>query len=190
MNFSFFIFHFLILNFYFSIYNQGSLMEFTLITPQEERLTLPAPLSFVLQYGMGTPCDSVRVCVPLLSAVDERLVQGLRIEVQEQGVLYFMGVVDEWEHRITHSGCTMELVGRGMAARLLDNQAEGADFAVATVQDILRRYVTPYGIAVEGTPKLPGVNGFSVQSGSSCWAVVEDFARYYGGITQIGRAHV
>jgi hypothetical protein len=70
-----------------------------------------------------------------------------------------------------------------MQALLLDNEAAGEDFGVAAWADILRRYVTPYGVALAGEETLPAVQGFSVDSGSSCWQAVSRFARYYGGRT-------
>ena len=36
------------------------------------------------------------------------------------------------------------------------------DFGQATLNDILRRYVTPYGVALSGAASLPAVRGFSV----------------------------
>ena len=69
-----------------------------------------------------------------------------------------------------------------VAARLLDNEALGADYQVATVEDILRDHVAPYGIETVRGAELPPVPGFSVDAGSSEWQVVYEFCRYYGGI--------
>lgn len=51
------------------------------------------------------------------------------------------------------------MAGRGMAARLLDNEALGADYQVATVEDILRDHVAPYGIETVRGAELPPVPG-------------------------------
>ena len=69
-----------------------------------------------------------------------------------------------------------------MAALLLDNEAQAADYQTATAADILRDHVEPYGIQVAGGYRLPPVEGFSVASGSSEWLVLYDFARYHGGV--------
>ena len=69
-----------------------------------------------------------------------------------------------------------------MAALLLDNEAVSADYQVATLEDILRDHVTPYGVTVAERGNLPAVPGFSVESGSSEWQVLYDFARYHGGV--------
>jgi hypothetical protein len=101
---------------------------------------------------------------------------------EEKGERIFTGVVDECEVSLSPGGLTLEVSGRGMAARLLDNEALGQDYLYATQADILRDHVTPYGIKAAPGGSLPPVAQFSVASGSSEWSVVYDFARYYGGV--------
>ena len=43
--------------------------------------------------------------------------------------------------------------------------------------------MTPFGIRLAKPVSLPAAAGFSVGSGSSCWKVLYDFARYHGGAT-------
>ena len=79
--------------------------------------------------------------------------------------------------------CSSDLIsGRGMAARLLDNEALGQDYQSATQADILRDHVLPYGVSAAPGGQLPPVSQFSVTTGSSEWSVVYDFARYHGGV--------
>lgn len=144
---------------------------------------LPEPLAWRLEYGLGSPCDSFWVKIPWTSGQEDKLADAIRLTVTEDGEALFTGVMDECECRWSREGCTAELSGRGMQALLLDNQAGAADFGFATQADILRRYVTPYGIALGEPAELPGVRGFSVASGSSCWKVLYQFARYYAGVT-------
>ena len=91
-------------------------------------------------------------------------------------------MVDECERGWDSSGGTLTVAGRGVAARLLDNEALGADYQVATLEDILRDHVAPYGIPASVGAELPAVPNFSVATGSSEWQVVYEFCRYYGGI--------
>lgn len=140
-------------------------------------------MAFQLSYGLGTPCDSFFLRCPWTVGQEGILRSVSRMTVQKDGSRIFFGVVDEWECSFDGSGYTLELVGRGVQALLLDNEALSADYGVATVQDILRTYVTPYGISLAGPASLPPVSGFSVRSGSSCWQVLYEFARYYGGVT-------
>lgn len=58
----------------------------------------------------------------------------------------FTGVVDECQVEQSGGGSVLELSGRGMAALLLDNEALGEDYGAATMEDILRDHVRPYGI--------------------------------------------
>ena len=101
----------------------------------------------------------------------------------EKGETVFTGVVDECERGWDGQGGFLTVSGRSMAARLLDNEALGMDYQVATWQDILRDHVTPYGVQAVPGAKLSAVPGFSVAMGSSEWQVVYQFCRYYGGIT-------
>ena len=93
----------------------------------------------------------------------------------------FTGLVDECQISLDDRGRVLEIVGRGMAARLLDNEALGQDYEVATLEDILRDHVYPYGVQVEPGADLDPVSRFSVATGSSEWSVLYEFARYYGG---------
>ena len=146
-------------------------------------VTLPAPLAWRLEYGLGAPCDSFWVKFLWTGGGEDTLADGCRMTVTHEGQTVFTGVVDECLCRWSEQGCTAEITGRGMQALLLDNQAEAADFGLATLSDILRRYVTPYGITLDRRVNLPSVWGFSVASGSSCWTVLYQFARYHGGVT-------
>ena len=87
-----------------------------------------------------------------------------------------------WLERQGAEGLRLEVSGRGMAALLLDNEALGQDYGTATLEDILRDHVAPYGIELSGEASLPAVSPFSVSTGSSEWAVLYEFAQYCGGV--------
>lgn len=157
--------------------------EFLMKTWNGKVLTLPTPVAWRLDYGLGSPCDSFWVKVLWADGDEDRLADGYRMTVREKGETVFTGVVDECVCSWSDQGCTAEISGRGMQALLLDNQAEAADFGQATLGEILGRYVTPYGISLDRSVSLPAVWGFSVASGSSCWKVLYQFARYHGGVT-------
>lgn len=144
---------------------------------------LPELVEWELEYACGTPCDSFRVVSLWQCGKDERLAHAVRFEAFHQQEQVFAGVVDECEVSWSEQGSRLEISGRGMAALLLDNEAVGADYAMATVQDILRDHVTPYGITVARMEKLSAVKCFRVNTGSSEWAVLYEFARYHGGVT-------
>lgn len=156
--------------------------EWTMTTYDGRAFVLPAPLAWRLEYGLGSPCDSFWVEFLWTAGGEDILADGTRLTVTWQGETVFTGVVDECRCTWSAQGTRAEISGRGMQALLLDNQAEAADYGLATLGEILRGYVTPYGIDVGDQAALPGVAGFSVSSGQSCWGVVYDFARYHGGV--------
>ena len=157
-------------------------MTFYLTGYDRRKWELPEALSWTLSYGTGTPCDSFEVRCPWGTAVDGALSDAVEFTAVEDGKVLFRGRVDEYELTWDMDGCALEVSGRGMAALLLDNEAESADYQVATLEDILRDHVEPYGIRVAEKGDFPAVPGFSVESGESEWQVLRSFVRYYGGV--------
>ena len=146
------------------------------------RWALPGLTAWRLEYTAGTPCDSFWLRCPWDGENTARPASWVGFLAEEKGERIFTGVVDECEVSLSPGGLTLEVSGRGMAARLLDNEALGQDYLYATQADILRDHVTPYGIKAAPGGSLPPVAQFSVATGSSEWSVVYDFARYYGGV--------
>lgn len=145
-------------------------------------IALPIVTQWEFCYGTGLPCDSFSVRC-LWECGGERTLSAAALFYAEwDGQRVFTGVVDEFCCVCGADGLYLELSGRGMAARLLDNEALPAQYQRATCADIAANHVTPYGIEVVGGHKLPAVSGFSVTSGVSEWSVVQEFAQYYGGI--------
>lgn len=158
-------------------------MTAELINAAGVRYALPALSRWELEYGCGTPCDSFHVVCPWTCADDGVLAHAVRFQAWEGTQVVFTGVVDECQVVWSAQGSRLEVSGRGLAALLLDNEAEGMDYELATVQDILNDHVLPYGIRVAARDDMPPVERFSVSGGSSEWAVLYQFARYHGGIT-------
>lgn len=156
-------------------------------------LELPQFLSWRLEYGPGSPCDSFQL-VCSWEPGKASMEKGATVTLTYQGAVCFQGIVDETEHTISASGGEAAFSGRGMAARLLDNEALPMEYQVATTADILRDHVTPYGVQVADAGDLPAVGGFSVSSGESEWQALYQFARYYGGVNpwfdREGRLHL
>ncbi len=147
-----------------------------------ERWVLPMLTAWRLEYAAGSPCDSFWLRCPWDAGNTARPADWVRFQGEHEGERVFTGVVDECQVSQGSGGGELELSGRGLAALLLDNEALGQDYGTATLEDILRDHVTPYGIETVPGAALPAVPRFSVAAGSSDWSVVYDFARYYGGI--------
>ena len=156
-------------------------MEGTLTCWDGRKITLPQVTEWAFQYGRGTPCDSFSLTC-LWEPEEDLLAEAVTFTAVERGETMFTGVVDECERGWDGRGGFVTVSGRSMAARLLDNEALGMDYQVATWQDIVRDHVAPYGVETVGSG-LPAVPGFSVAVGSSEWQVVYEFCRYYGGVT-------
>ncbi|MCI8539471.1 MAG: hypothetical protein HFF18_12590 [Oscillospiraceae bacterium] len=144
---------------------------------------LPELLEWELTYTAGAPCDSFSVRCVYDPDMDGHLHRAVEFTAESGGERMFYGVVDEYQITWDGNGRQVEVAGRGMAARLLDNEAEAQEYQTATLDDILDNHVRPYGITVGDRESLPPVPGFAVASGSSQWQVLYQFACYYGGVT-------
>lgn len=153
-----------------------------LLTADGRRVELPPFSAWELRRTGGVPCDSFEGSCPWEGGVEPLLAQASRVILEEEGARRFTGVLDEYELSWGEKGGRLTLSGRGLAALLLDNEAVGQDYQVATLADILRDHVEPYGIPVGRAGSLPAVPGFSVASGASEWQVVNSFAHYHAGV--------
>jgi len=143
---------------------------------------LPALTDWELSYGLGEPCDAFSVgfvCTPELRQV---LSDGLRFYAEHEGGRVFTGVVDEVELTASSGGMSAGVRGRSMAALLLDNEAEAAEYAGATLRYILEKHVIPYGVTdIRGGDREKAA-AFSVASGSSQWKVLKEFCAFCCGV--------
>lgn len=144
---------------------------------------LPAVRELEFEYGCGTPCDSFRVVCLWTCGDDAVLTDATRFDAWQGEEQVFAGVVDECQVSWSVRGSLLTVTGRGMAALLLDNEARSMDYETATLADILRDHVAPYGIEVAEKDEMAAVRRFSVTGGSSEWSVLYQFARYHGGVT-------
>lgn len=143
---------------------------------------LPEALRWELCRTDGTAADCFQYTCTMSAGLAETLRQAVQFQATEGGKRVFTGLVDEFETSFGSGGVTVTVTGRGMAARLMDNETQGAEFFVIQLADILRRYVTPYGITAVLADKLPVLSYFSVATGGTCWQALEGFCRHAGGI--------
>ncbi len=157
-------------------------MTAEIMTCEGKRYRLPELLCWRLEYACGVPCDSFRVECPFFPENGESYEKAVRFFAYEGGQTVFTGVIDEVEWTHGPKGRRVSVIGRSLAALLLDNEAEAADYGVATLGDILRDHVFPYGIQVGEGTDIPACRNFSVASGQSEWQVLYQFCRYHGGV--------
>lgn len=153
-----------------------------LLTARGDRLTLPPFLSWKLRRTGSVPCDSFEAECPWDAGAEPELEKACRLIVEEEGARRFTGVLDEYRLSWDSRGGVLSLSGRGLAALLLDNEAQGQDYQAATLADVLREHVEPYGLPLGSMGNLPAVPGFSVATGQSEWKTLYSFARYHGGV--------
>ena len=144
---------------------------------------LPALFAWELRYTGGEPCDSFSVRCPYEAAMAEILRRVSRFRAEENGDTAFCGVVDECAAVCDEKGLWLEIEGRGMAALLMDNEAEATTYQHASVEELLRRHVTPYGITCTAYDNISTGVEYQVKSGSSEWKALSDFTRLCGGFT-------
>jgi hypothetical protein len=92
------------------------------------RYQLPTLLAWKLEYGSRVPCDAFWVRCLWEPGEEKALSPAVRFIAEENGETVFTGVVDEFECQWSDSGGSLEISGRGLAALLLDNETQGADY--------------------------------------------------------------
>lgn len=139
-------------------------------------------LSELLQWSVrrtdGDPCGSFRLRLLMQPEMANWLEAATEVVLQENGKGVFTGVVDDCEVLVGKNGLFLDITGRSMAARLLDNQVRAQEFVSAQLPDILNNYVYPYGIKKIDADKLPAVPQFVVETGYTCWQVLAGFCRH------------
>jgi len=143
---------------------------------------LPAMLSWSVCHTLGEPADSFELCCLFESGMLAHLSDAVRFRGEHSGETVFNGVVDEFEVECSGAGRTVSMSGRGLAALLLDNEAEAAEYGACSLAEIITRHVKPYGVTEITADELPSVSGYSVKSGSSQWKVLSSFTDCVSGI--------
>lgn len=143
---------------------------------------LPVLLEWEFSYTGSVPCDSFALKCPYEAAMAETLYRGVRFTAREDGATAFAGVIDEYEARCDEKGMRLEMSGRGMAALLLDSEAEAVSYEKATTEEIIKNHVSRWGVACTVWDKAETAD-YRVANGSSQWKAVHDFAALYAGLT-------
>lgn len=145
---------------------------------------LPELLTWDVTYTGTVPCDSFTVTCLYTANMEPVLRRAAGFTLMDGTNILLRGVVDEYEIRQTEEGLSALVAGRGYAARLLDNESRAAAYQGATLEEIVRSHVTPYGIPCDKTAGISsGAEMYTVAAGSSQWKVLEGFCRAYGEFT-------
>ena len=157
-------------------------METYLINYRDESFKMPTLLEWNFSYGSALPCDAFEVCFIHDKSMTALLEDAYRFRAVFEGKTVFFGVVDEFEVSASERGAVAWVRGRGLAALLLDNEAEAAQYFSASLDTILDKYVHPFGIRDIRRSVSPPVQSIVVNSGASAWRVLEDFMWFGSGL--------
>ena len=143
-------------------------------------VALPELLTWKLIHTDGSSADSFELSFPTQASLLPTLRAAKELQCTDNGRICFRGVVDEVE-TVWENAFVTTLCGRGLAAKLMDNQVEGAEFYTLDLDTVLGRYVRPYGItavSVRGGPWRGQL--LSVSAGSTCHQVLQGFCLHAG----------
>ena len=155
-------------------------MKGYLTTCDGAQFELPTLLKWEFSYTGSVPCDSFTLRCAYEPAMAEVLRRAVRFTAREDGTVEFAGVVDECGVTCDEKGLQLEVSGRGMAALLLDNEAEAVTYQRAALSEILKDHAAACGVAWEPRGEVYGTGEYAVASGSSRWKAIEGFARRCG----------
>lgn len=155
----------------------------TIFTCDHKTFQLPALLAWNLLHTGSVPCDSFSVSFLFQPDMTPVLESAAGFLAMQNGKVVFKGIVDEFSIDLDAGGLTASVNGRGYAARLLDNESKPVIYQDATLSEIVRQHVTPYGIPTGEIADLRASSVYTVAAGSSQWKALDNFCRTYGGFS-------
>lgn len=154
-----------------------------IFTSDHRVFDLPEPLSWSVTHTGTVPCDSYSITCLYEKSMAEVLHLAAGFAAMEDGTTMLRGIVDEYTIDLGADGLTTTVTGRGYAARLLDNESRPLTYQDATLAEIVRCHVTPYGISCGELADVRASSVYTVAAGSSQWKALEGFCRTYGGFS-------
>ena len=154
-----------------------------IMTSDHRTFDLPPLTGWTVLHTGGVPCDSYTVTCPYDGTMAEVLRLTAGFLALEGGKVMLRATVDEYAVELGAGGMTATVSGRGFAARLLDNESRPVTYQDATLAEIIRRHVTPYGIQCGEAADVRAGSVFTVAAGVSQWRALEDFCLIYGGFS-------
>lgn len=144
---------------------------------------LPPLLSWSLEHTAAGAADAFEIRFAYTAEMNAILASAYRFRAEEAGETVFYGVVDECATSLSEDGAVTEVSGRGLAALLLDSEAEAKEYYSCALSDILRDHAAPYGVMDADADAMGRAALYRVASGSSEWKALADFAAWVGGVT-------
>lgn len=152
-----------------------------IFTSDHKVYELPALLEWNVVHTGGVPCDSYLVKFLYDREMAPVLQRAAGFIGLEDGQVVARGIVDEYTVELGSDCMTATVSGRGAVARLLDNESRPVTYQNATLEEIVRCHVTPYGIACKELADVRATSVYTVPAGVSQWKALADFCETYGG---------
>lgn len=152
-------------------------------TCEGKTFDLPPLLSWDVSYTGAVPCDCFFVTCPYGAKMEPILRLAAGFTLLDGDRVLLRGFVDEYEIHQTAAGRWAALGGRGYAGRLLDNESRAITYQQATLAEVVRNHVTPYGIPCDALATISAGEPYTVAAGSSQWKALAEFCQTYGGFT-------
>lgn len=146
------------------------------------RQELPVLLRWELNNTLGEPADSFSLCFRYEPEWENVLCDAVYFQAVDRGTIRFTGLVDEYELSADSDGTLATLHGRGMAARLLDNEVGEADYYWARLTDMIRIYCKPYGIDKVVYDEDWRLGTYAVPYGVTAWQALCGFCMWSAGV--------
>ena len=154
-----------------------------IFTADHRTYDLPPLLEWTVLHTGTVPCDSYAVTFAYRPEMAQILPLAAGFIGFEGGQMVARGIVDDFAVEMDAGGMTATITGRGAAARLLDNESRPVTYEDATLAEIVRCHVTPYGVAAQEIADVRAGRVYTVAAGTSQWKALEDFCRTFGGFT-------
>lgn len=143
-------------------------MLITAKTEQGDELTLPQPVSLTLRRETAAPADELKATF----AVSDRLPNLCRLTAEQDGEIFFHGIVDEQHTELTTGGLRVQLVCRSLEALLLDNEAKPEPILHPAQARLQLALLTPLGLTFAASELSPMSEPLTVSKGESCYSVL------------------
>lgn len=147
------------------------MLSFVGIDIYDNEIQLPAPEYVTINQEEDVPADDISVVFPFIANLPELV----RIAVKNNSQVVFMGLVDEQQIIGNENGIWTKIVGRSMAAFLLDNESKPENYLNPSSSVIADKHLKPYGmenfvgedVVLSGTLNVP--------KGSTQWQALYNF---------------
>ncbi len=147
------------------------MLSFIGIDINDNEIKLPAPEYVTINQEEDVPADDISVVFPFIPNLPELQ----KITVKSHNQVVFIGLVDEQQIISKEQGIWTKIVGRSLAAFLLDNESKPISYLNPSSSVIAEKHLSPYSmenfpgedIVLSGTLNIP--------KGSTQWQALYNF---------------